>query len=191
MKHRRFFNFINKTISLVTLVFFIAILCSCSTFFSEKHYPLMTNNSSAAPWAAQQQWIVTRDAQTYRLQAVMEVEHAAWKLVVLDSLGQRLFTATSQNSVVSIDRQQSHPLDDAFTDLAEAAQWSFWPLEDLQKQTAPQWQFKQDQHIREIYFSGILRASINYQSVSPLNGTLRYDNYAKKFGLTIESQQLK
>jgi hypothetical protein len=184
------FHFINKSFSLLALTFLLATLSGCSTFLSAKHYPLLTHNTTA-PWAAQQQWMITRDTQTYRLQAVIEVELTSWKLVVLDSLGQRLFTAASQNNTVLIERQKSHPLDYLITELVEAAQWSYWPLDDLQKQTAPQWQFKQDQHIREIYFSGILRASINYQSISPLESILRYDNYAKKFGLTIESQLLK
>lgn len=191
MNFQKHFYAFYKTIRLLTTVFLLALLSSCSTFFSAKHYPLLTNNSSIASWATQQQWMVARDKQTYRLQAVMEVESTSWKLVVLDSLGQRLFTATSQNNLVSIDREQSHPLDDLIHELVEAAQWSYWPLTDLQKQTAPEWQFKQDQHIREIYFSGILRASINYHSDLPLNGSLRYDNYNKKFALTIESQQLK
>lgn len=158
--------FPQKIICLQIIIFFSALnfLSGCSLFTAKHTFPLLTNSNNET-WAAQQQWIVTRGAQTYRLQAIIETAPQSWQLVVLDPLGQRLFTAKSIAGTVSIERQGSHPLDDLFTDFIEAVQWSYWPLADLQKSSAP-WQFQQTAQIRQIYFSGILQATVTYQIVT-------------------------
>jgi hypothetical protein len=169
------------------------ILCSalsgCGIFQSKPNY-LLTNTSEQTTVVSQQQWQLYYQNNIYTLQVINERYPDHWQWIMVNNLGQRLVTITGKNGTINIERQLSHPALDVLPTLLEAWQLSYWPLTDLQQQLPKGWIIEQTAKHREARFSGILRASIEYHTENPWQGTLTYNNPKQRLRLTIESQQL-
>lgn len=164
-------------------------LSACS-LWQAKPKDLLTVSSDAQRYVAQQQWRVNDGAQQYLLQVIVERGADHWQWVLMDSLGQRLVTAAAVGGKVTIAQHQSHPLNKRLPELLQAWQFSSWPLLDLQQKSAAAWLFQGDASHRDIWFSGIVRATIDYSAQNPWSGSLHYVDRKNQFDLTIESQLL-
>ncbi|HEY8940850.1 MAG TPA: DUF3261 domain-containing protein [Cellvibrio sp.] len=174
------------------LVIFFA-LGGCSLFNSNnlksKDFTLLVASSDPQVRVAQQQWQVQQGADNYALEVVVERGPHYWRWIMLNNLGQRLATAEAVNGTVRVERLQSHPANHVLPALIQAWQLGYWPLNDLQAAN-PRWDFVDGNGGREARFSGILRASIEYQSTTanPWQGSLSYNT--RELRLLIHSQPL-
>ncbi|MES2673041.1 MAG: DUF3261 domain-containing protein [Pseudomonadota bacterium] len=186
----------------------LAVALSACSFVTMKNFPLSSMTSETQTAAAQQQWRLSYNDEQYLLQVIVERKSTHWQWIMLNNLGQRLATATVTGSVINIEQQQSHPANTLIPDLLEAVQFSYWSLEDLQKIASAEWRIAERAGHRDIYFSGILHATVNYQSNhdesaenqashdGKWQGGLHYekknsyDNKKSNFQLVIESQLL-
>lgn len=163
-------------------------LCACSSL-PVKHFPLAPATGEAQ--VVQQQWQLSYRQAHYSLQVIIESAPDHWQWIAINNLGQRLATATQEKGVLRIRQEQSHPANQLLPELLQAMQFSYWPLQDLQQQGAPQWRFETAARHRDIYFRDILHATIDYESNDSLwQGKLSYDNKDSNFQLVIESQRL-
>ncbi|MES2822116.1 MAG: DUF3261 domain-containing protein [Pseudomonadota bacterium] len=202
-----------KILQSLLLILVADALSGCS-FLAMKKFPLSSMTSETRTSAAQQQWQLSYNDEQYLLQVIVERMPTHWQWIMLNNLGQRLATATVTGSVINIEQQQSHPVNKLIPDLLEAIQFSYWSLTDLQKIGNTEWSFAETAGHRDIYFSGILHATVDYQSSdgasaedhanhdSKWQGGLKYEkknSYDKKssydnkkgdFYLVIESQLL-
>lgn len=196
------------------LLIVVAVAVSACSFLAMKNFPLSSMTSETGTSAAQQQWQLSYNDEQYLLQVIVERTPNHWQWIMLNNLGQRLATATVTGAEIKIEQQQSHPANKLIPDLLEAVQFSYWSLADLQKMGSTEWRFAERTGHRDIYFSGILHATVDYQSsngagaVSPTThdgkwqGSLKYekknsydkksgyDNKKSDFHLVIESQLL-
>ena len=176
---------------------------SACSFFSAKHFPLSSGTSETETLVAQQQWQLVYNEEQYSLQVIVERTPTHWQWIMLNNLGQRLATATVTGSVLNIEHEQSHPADALIPELLEAVQFSYWPVRDLQNIDRLNWKFQERAGHRDIYFSGILRATVDYQinnqgqpdfdnstNKNIWQGELTYDNKKSNFRLAIQSQLL-
>ncbi len=195
---KRFFTKLFSIKLCLTILYLLSIvigLSACSIFPS-KHFPLSSATSETQTQVAQQQWQLSYDKEQYSLQVVVERTPTHWQWIMLNNLGQRLATATVTGSEIKIEQQQSHPANVLIPELLEAVQFSYWSLSDLQKMDGLNWSFQEHAGHRDIYFSGILRAAIDYSAESGnktegvWQGHLTYDNKKSNFHLSIESQLL-
>lgn len=152
---------------------------------------MLATTSDTQMRVAQQQWQVQQGNQHYVLDVIVERSAGHWRWIMLNNLGQRLATAEAKRGQVRIEQQQSHPVNRLLPTLLQAWQFSYWPLADLQS-ADPHWLFADSTNRREVRFSGILRATIEYPPVmpgiSPWQGSLTYD--ARPLRLLIHSQSL-
>ncbi|HWV16381.1 MAG TPA: DUF3261 domain-containing protein [Cellvibrio sp.] len=151
---------------------------------------LLTSCSDSQLYVAQQQWQVRDGQQQYLLQVAIERGADHWQWVLMDNLGQRLVTARAKAGSATIEQHRSHPASKLLPELLDAWQFSYWPLEDLQRHKSEDWRFSGDTAHREVWFSGIVRASVVYQAGSPWVGKVQYSDKQKQFDLIIESQLL-
>jgi hypothetical protein len=190
-----------KKICQSLLLILLAVSISACSFFPMKKFPLSSVTHETRTLAAQQQWQLSYNNEHYLLQVILERTPIHWQWIMLNNLGQRLATATITGTVINIQQQQSHPANALIPDLLEAVQFSYWSLRDLQNIGNTQWNFHERTGHRDIYFSGILHATVDYQSTGEnaeanvnhdgkWQGNLRYDNKKSNFHLVIESQLL-
>lgn len=165
-------------------------LCACS-WLKPTSFPLVPANSRYLHLVAQQQWHIHYEQQDYRLNAVMQINGEVTTLIFLDAMGQRLVTMEQSSSGMSIQQTRAHPLRPLWSDLLAAAQFIYWPMNDLVSHAPPEWTFEGDQRVRYQYFSGILAALAEYQSGTPWQGTVLYDNKKNDFQLRIKSSPLE
>ena len=184
----------NNVLRSVNLFIFI-MLTGCSSL-SEKHFPLSSLTSDAQTHVAQQQWQINQGNEHFSLQVIVERTPERWQLIMMNNLGQRFATALITGDHVTVEQLQSHPANKLIPELLDAVQFSFWPLADLQKPTVSDWRFTDDAKHRDIYFSGILRATVDYTNENLWQGNLVYTTKKTKFNkksnfqLLIESQLL-
>lgn len=171
---------------------FIALLAlsGCSSF-KRSDFSLLTRSSDPQVHVAQQQWRVQQGNQEYALDVIVERSADHWRWIMLSQLGQRVATVEANKGQVHIERHQSHTAIQWLPELLQAWQFSYWSLADLQA-SDPRWQFVERDGRREASFSGILRASIEYQQITdranPWQGSLGYNT--REFNLLIHSQPL-
>ncbi len=195
---KRFFTKLFSIKLCLTILYLLSIVISLSacSIFPSKHFPLSSATSETQTQVAQQQWQLSYDKEQYSLQVVVERTPTHWQWIMLNNLGQRLATATVTGSHIKIEQQQSHPANSLIPELLEAVQFSYWSLTDLQKMESLNWSFQERTGHRDIYFSGILRAAIDYNAEngnkieSVWQSHLTYDNKKSNFHLVIESQLL-
>lgn len=184
-------KFYNKlfqiTLQVLCWLWVLLNIGACS-FIPEQHFKLLPTTSVMETQVAQQQWLIRYADQDYSLAVVVECGAQSWQWIMLNNLGQRLATASVIAGKVKIEQHQSHPLNKLLPDLLEAWQFSYWPLADLQQAGQSRWVFTEYPGRREVYFSAILRATIEYQNKNPWQGSLNYNN--SDFQLLIHSQLL-
>lgn len=178
----------------VLLVVSLLMLEACSVLGNKtgpRDFNLLVASSDAQIHVAQQQWQLQQGDDLYVLDVVVERGADYWRWIMLNNLGQRLATAEASAGQVHIERLQSHPANRLLPALLQAWQLGYWPLADLQAAN-PQWGFIASGERRDASFSGILRASIEYQSTAteadPWRGSLSYNTH--EFRLLIRSQPL-
>ncbi|ACE86208.1 DUF3261 domain-containing protein [Cellvibrio japonicus] len=142
----------------------LAILSGCS-FVGTRDFPLQVTTSDQHTYVVQQQWQVYAQGRDYALEVIVERRAARWRLIMLNQLGQRLVTVESDGQRLHVERHLSHPATRQLPDLLQAWQFGFWPLADLQG-VDPRWVFSEGNGRREVYFSGILRATIERLAVN-------------------------
>lgn len=151
----------------------------------------MVASSDSQVHVAQQQWQVQQGTDSYALEVVVERGANYWRWIMLNNLGQRLATAEAVDGQVRVERLHSHPANQLLPELIQAWQLGYWSLNDLQAAN-PHWDFVDGGGRREASFSGILRASIEYQSTTekanPWQGSLSYNT--RELRLLIHSQPL-
>jgi hypothetical protein len=174
---------------LLVLIAFLA-LGACSTL-KRSDFTLLTTSSDQQMRVAQQQWLLHQGEKNYSLEVIVERSANHWHWIMLNQLGQRVATVESKGGQVQVERHQSHPANQLLPELLQAWQFSYWPLADLQT-ADPRWLFIERDGRREASFSGILRASIEYQQITdranPWQGSLGYST--REFTLLIHSQPL-
>ena len=182
----------NKNVVIVKCLLLILFLTlgACTTV-KRSDFTLLTSSSDSQVRVAQQQWQVQQGEKKYSLEVIVERSANHWRWIMLNQLGQRLVTAESSGGAVQIEQLQSHPANQVLPALLQAWQFSYWPLADLQM-ADPRWLFAERDGRREASFSGILRASIEYQQITdranPWQGSLSYSTPG--FSLLIHSQPL-
>jgi hypothetical protein len=183
----------NKHVPIVIRVFLLGallVLGACTTL-KRSDFTLLTGCSDQQVRVAQQQWQVQQGTKHYSLEVIVERSANHWRWIMLNQLGQRVVTAESSGGQVQIERHQSHPANPLLPELLQAWQFSYWPLADLQTAN-PRWLFVERDGRREVSFSGILRAAIQYQPITdrdnPWQGSLNYNTHG--FDLLIHSQPL-
>ncbi len=193
---------IQKGILPALLLTLIVVGLSACSFLPARHFPLSSVTSETQTRVAQQQWQLHYNKELYSLQVIVERTPAHWQWIMLNNLGQRLATATVTDTRINIEHHQSHPANSLTPELLEAVQFSYWSLQDLQNIDGANWKFQERIGHRDIYFSGILRATVDYQTNSSggaesklqdkniWQGGLKYDNKKSNFYLVIESQLL-
>jgi len=181
---------LNPKIMLQILFCLLLANISACSWLQPKTNNLLAITSDTQTRVAQQQWRLTYEQQQYLLQVIVERSADHWQWVLMNSLGQRLATVTSIAGVVRIEQQQSHPANKLLPDLLQAWQFSYWPLIDLQQHADKAWQFSGSHTHREVLFSGILRAAIDYSTQNPWQGSVQYYDKKRHFQLFIESQLL-
>lgn len=162
-------------------------LYACS-LLPAKSFVLLPANENGSVQIAQQQWQLNDGEKTYTFQVVIERGHGDWQWIMLNQFGQRVATASMKARVLKIDEYQSHPANKFIPQLLEALEFSYWPLNELQQAGQARWVFTEYPGRREVYFSAILRATIEYQNENPWQGSLNYKN--SDFQLLIHSQLL-
>lgn len=176
-------------IKYVLLVLLLA-LGACSTL-KRSDFKLINASSDQQVHVAQQQWQIQQGEKKYSLEVIVERSANHWRWIMLNQLGQRVVTVESRAGQIQIEQLQSHPANQLLPALLQAWQFSYWPLVDLQT-ADPRWLFAERNGRREASFSGILRASIEYQQItdraSPWQGSLSYNT--PEFSLLIHSQPL-
>lgn len=195
----------NKNLTVVVRVGLAAallLLTACSSLqnmWRSQDFTLLSSSSDKQPRIAQQQWRVQQGGSNYAVDVIVERSANQWRWIMLSSLGQRLATVESTGGQVKIERLQSHPANKHLPELLQAWQFSYWPLVDLQAADA-RWLFSEADGRREARFSGILRATVEYQTdsqiehqdtanqVNPWQGSLNYN--AGDLHLFIQSQPL-
>lgn len=186
MSDKKNLSIIMRLFLLVTL----SMLGACSTF-KRSDFALLTTSSDEQVRVAQQQWQIQQGAKNYSLEVIVERGASHWRWIMLNQLGQRVVTAEAKGGQVQIERHQSHPANQLLPELLQAWQFSYWSLGDLQT-VDPRWRFAERDGRREASFSGILRASIEYQQITdranPWQGSLSYNTPG--FSLLIHSQPL-
>ncbi|WP_062058277.1 DUF3261 domain-containing protein [Cellvibrio sp. OA-2007] len=179
-----------SSLGLGLLLIALVALGGCSGL-KRSDFTLLTRSSDQQIHVAQQQWLVQQGQQEYTLEVIVERSADHWRWIMLSQLGQRVATVESLNGQVQIERHQSHAAMQWLPELLQAWQFSYWPLADLQT-ADPRWQFVERDGRREASFSGILRASIEYQQITdranPWQGSLGY--VTREFSLRIHSQPL-
>jgi hypothetical protein len=184
-----------KLFSIYLLSVGLLALSGCQSL-QQQRFSLLPRSSSTLKVAAQQQWQFVRDNERYALQVIVERSADQWQYIVMNNLGQRIATVSSENGIIVIEKQQSHPAISIISELLEALQWSYWPIDDLQKNSQQSWRFEQTAHHREVFFSGILFSTIEYantdgvDAADPWRSNLYYENKKSRFTLTIQSQLL-
>jgi hypothetical protein len=182
----------NKNIVIVKCLLLVLLLTlgACSTL-KRSDFTLLTTSSDQQARVAQQQWQVQQGDKKYSLEVIVERSANHWRWIMLNQLGQRVVTAESKAGKIQIEQLQSHPANPLLPALLQAWQFSYWPLADLQT-ADPRWLFDERSGRREASFSGILRASIEYQQITdranPWQGSLSYSTPG--FSLLIHSQPL-
>lgn len=176
---------------------FCLCLASACSHFAGTNFPLSSVSSESRTHIAQQQWQLTYKDKQYLFQVMVERSVDHWQWIMLDNLSQRLATVSVRRGVVSIEQHQAYFARQLLPELLEALQFSYWSLADLQQIGAAGWSFHASPNHRDIYFSGILRATVDYQAApattkdaNPWQGNLVYDNRKSHFQLRIESQLL-
>lgn len=193
MNGKKLSTIIPGTIARVLLLAIFFALGGCSLFNSNnlksKDFTVLVASSDSQLRVAQQQWQVQQGADSYALEVVVERGADYWRWIMLNNLGQRLVTAEAVDGQVRVERLHSHPANQLLPALIQAWQLSYWPLADLQAAN-PCWDFVDGGGRREARFSGILRASIEYQSTTanPWQGSLSYNT--RELRLLIHSQPL-
>lgn len=166
------------------------MLGACTTL-NRGDFTLLTTSSDQQVRVAQQQWQVQQGVKNYSLEVIVERSANHWRWIMLNQLGQRVVTVESKAGLVQIEQLQSHPANQVLPELLQAWQFSYWPLADLQTADL-RWLFAEREGRREASFSGILRASIEYQQITdranPWQGSLSYNT--PEFSLLIHSQPL-
>lgn len=180
----------NKKLGIGLLLIALVVLSGCSSL-KRNDFSLLTRSSDQQVRVAQQQWLVQQGNQEYALEVIVERSADHWRWIMLSQLGQRVATVEANNGQVQIERHQSHTANQWLPELLQAWQFSYWSLADLQA-SDPRWQFVERDGRREASFSGILRASIEYQQITdranPWQGSLGYNT--REFNLLIHSQPL-
>lgn len=168
----------------------LSILGACTTL-KRSDFTLLTSSSDPQVRVAQQQWQVRQGTREYSLEVIVERSANHWRWIMLNQLGQRVVTAESKGGQVHVEQLQSHPANQLLPELLKAWQFSYWPLVDLQAADA-RWLFVERAGRREASFSGILRASVDYQQITDWanlwQGSLSYNE--PEFSLLIHSQPL-
>ncbi len=181
-----------RVLRLLFVVLVAVFFNACSFFparhFPARHFPLSSVSVEAQNVVAQQQWQLSYEKKLYSLQVIIERTPIDWQWIMLNNLGQRLATARVIGTELNIQYQQSHPANALVAELLEAVEFSYWPIRDLQNSAKSGWTFTESKMRRDIYFSGILRASVNYESENLWQGRLSYENKKRNFQLLIESQ---
>lgn len=131
-------------------------------------------------------------AEQSRLMVVTQCEETSaggrWQWFLLNQLGQRIATAQSRQGLVEIKYLSGHPASDLVPRLVEAWQLLTFDLEALKAQSSDAWSFTEQHGQREIRFSGILRAEINYPIGNDDSGAIAYT--ADTFSVVIRRQVL-
>lgn len=182
----------NKKVVIVKCLLLVLFLTlgACTTV-KRSDFTLLNTSSDQQTRVAQQQWQVQQGEKKYSMEVIVERSANHWRWIMLNQLGQRMVTAESKAGRVEIEQLQSHPANQLLPALLQAWQFSYWPLADLQT-ADPRWLFAERDGRREARFSGILRASIEYQQIidraNPWQGSLSYNT--PEFSLLIHSQPL-
>lgn len=173
----------------ILLCLLLASSAGCS-WLRAKPESLLASCSDSQLYVAQQQWQLRVGQQQYLLQVAIERGADHWQWVLMDNLGQRLVTARAKAGSTAIEQHRSHPVSKFLPELLDAWQFSYWPLGDLQRHKLEGWLFRGDAAHREVWFSGIVHASVVYHNDSPWVGKVQYMDKQKQFDLIIESQLL-
>lgn len=193
MNGKKLPTIIPDALTRVLLLTIFFALCGCSLFNSNninsRDFTVLVTSSDPQVRVAQQQWQVQQGADSYALEVVVERGADYWRWIMLNNLGQRLTTVEAVDGQVRIERLHSHPANQLLPALIQAWQLGYWSLIDL-RAANPRWDFVDGDGRREARFSGILRASIEYQSTTanPWQGSLSYNT--QELRLLIHSQPL-
>ncbi|MDO8342604.1 MAG: DUF3261 domain-containing protein [Cellvibrio sp.] len=191
MNGKKHLSIVVRLFLLVPLLLVVLLTLGACTILKRDDFTLLATSSDQQVRVAQQQWQVQQGAKNYSLEVIVERNTNHWRWIMLNQLGQRVVTVESKAGQVQIERLQSHPANQLLPELLQAWQFSYWPLADLQA-ADPRWLFAERAGRREARFSGILRASIEYQQITdranPWQGNLSYST--PEFSLLILSQPL-
>lgn len=179
-----------KIYTYIALLFFMSGVSGCSLFKPVSRLAAIA--PVVCPPASQQQWALSWKAEQSRLMIVTQCEETIaggrWQWFLLNQLGQRVATAQSRQGQVDIEYLSGHPASDLVPQLVEAWQLLTFELATLKAQSSDAWSFSEQLGQREIRFSGILRAEINYPTGNDDSGPITYT--ADTFSVVILSEVL-
>lgn len=132
-----------------------------------------------------------RNGRGQHLEAVLTVDADRIYLVILGPLGQRLATLSFDGQRLTIDRGGPIPVDTPLENILGELQIIFWPLAVLNTgERNRDWYFKEQKHIRYVYYRQRLVAEIHRRSSSPWTGDFDYISRVSDYRLTIRSRRL-
>lgn len=174
--------------SLILILGLSALLNACGTY-KTRHFPALIEPSSMEDYRFQQQWAFEFTEPTSSQDYVLIGATDKHTLVVLNTLGQRLATFELGEHRVGYEQVASHPALQYAEEISQC-----WQLSYPRAQTAvtkePKWSVQHSGLQSWLYFSGILRASIELNSQFPNAGDFRCDFDQKRLKIRVSSEPI-
>lgn len=169
------------------LLVLLLVASGCATHNIQR----ATSNSAYSALIAQQLWHLQYEGRHYRLPAMLSLDDAGVRLVLMNEFGQRLVTVEDAPGSLKIDSHQSHPVDPLWPRLVEAMYRIYWPWGDLQNSAANDWQCVEADGFRQITAKGKQVATIDLRAGDPWQTSAGYTRADDLFSLRIESRLLE
>ena len=137
-----------------------------------------------------QQVKVQQAEDQYYLESAVKFTAGQLSLVLLSELGQRIATIEYDGTDVKSTRATLSPIQVDPYYVLEAMQMIYWPLTALSERSHNGRRFieAEDGKSRQIYYHQRLIINIDYDTICPLTGKVRYHNRLYNLHLLINSQ---
>lgn len=163
-------------------------LSGCALF---SPVPLQAPLPAIETVVAQQQWRLQKNEHGYRLQTLVQVQPDSVKLVVMNTLGQRLLTLQQQRGEKPVvSKEQSHPAIADWQHLWESWLLVYWPAEAF-NQMPGNWRAVSSDQRRQWFRDEQRVGEVRYLSATPWQGQSEYRSHNGRWRLHIESRQLQ
>ena len=135
---------------------------------------------------AYQQIKLSYEDTQHNLESAVHIDPRAMQIVLFNSLGLRLATILYDGNKLTIKDLSNRHRDIPAWNIPETLQMVYWPISKLQTHNN-KWRITQLNRIRHIYFSDILVAKVTYETDTPWQGAIVYQNYRLNIKLNISS----
>ena len=135
---------------------------------------------------AYQQIKLSYEDTQHTLESAVHIDPQAMQIVLLNPLGLRLATILYDGNKLTIKDLSNRHRDIPAWNIPETLQMVYWPISKLQTHN-DKWRITQSQRIRHFYFSDILVAQVTYETDTPWQGAIAYQNYRLNIKLNISS----